>query len=79
MGSVPRSPGVSMEPDWYDHVKKHSPGEPSPGCGYCKLWSEWSDPSFRSSIRDWLRQNAESCRASGEGGKIEKGGYEYAH
>ena len=79
MGSVPRSPGVSMEPDWYDHVKKHAPGNPFPGCGYCKLWSEWSDPSFRSSIRDWLRQNAESCRASGEGGKIEKGGYEYAH
>ena len=79
MGSVPRSPGVSMEPDWYDHVKKHSPSEPSPGCGYCKLWSEWSDPSFRSSIRSWLQQNAESCRAGGGEGKIEKGGYPYAH
>ena len=79
MGSVPRSPGVSMEPGWYDHVKKHAPGDPFPGCGYCKLWSEWSDPSFRASIRSWLQQNAESCRSSGKGGEIEKGGYEYAH
>ena len=79
MGSVPRSPGVSMEPDWYDHVKKHAPGNPFPSCGYCKLWSEWSDPAFRSSIRNWLQQNAESCRAGGGEGKIEKGGYPYAH
>ena len=79
MGSVPRSPGCSMEPDWYEHVKKHVPGSPSPGCGYCKLWSEWSNPAFRSSIRSWLQQNAESCRAGGGEGKIEKGGYPYAH
>ena len=79
MGSVPRSPGCSMEPDWYDHVKKHAPGNPFPGCGYCRLWSEWSDPSFRSSIRSWLQQNAESCRTGGGEGKIEKGGYPYAH
>ena len=79
MGSVPRSPGCSMEPDWYEHVKKHVPSSPSPGCGYCKLWSEWSNPAFRSSIRSWLQQNAESCRAGGGEGKIEKGGYPYAH
>ena len=79
MGSVPRSPGCSMEPDWYEHVKKHVPGSPSPGCGYCKLWSEWSNPAFRSSIRSWLQQNAESCRSGGGEGKIEKGGYPYAH
>ena len=79
MGSVPRSPGCSMEPDWYEHVKKHAPSSPSPGCGYCKLWSEWSNPAFRSSIRSWLQQNAESCRAGGGEGKIEKGGYPYAH
>lgn len=79
MGSVPRSPGCSMEPDWYEHVKKHVPGSPSPGCGYCKLWSEWSNPAFRSSIRSWLQQNAESCRAGGGEGKVEKGGYPYAH
>ena len=79
MGSVPRLPGCGMEPGWYDHVKKHAPGNPFPGCGYCKLWSEWSDPSFRASIRSWLQQNAESCRTSCSGGKCEKGGYEYAH
>lgn len=79
MGSVPRSPGCSMEPDWYEHVKKHAPSSPSPGCGYCKLWSEWSNPAFRSSIRSWLQQNAESCRAGGGEGKVEKGGYPYAH
>ena len=80
MGSVPRSPGCSMEPRWYEHVKKHSPQHPSPGCGYCRLWSEWSQPSFRASIRSWLQSNADSCRAKGGGGgKVEKGGYPYAH
>ena len=79
MGSVPRSPGCSMEPGWYDHVKKHSPQQPGTGCGYCRLWTEWSDPSFRSRIRSWLQQNADSCRSGGDGGKIEKGGYPYAH
>ena len=79
MGSVPRSPGCSMEPGWYDHVKKHSPQSPGAGCGYCRLWQQWSEPSFRSAIRSWLQQNADSCRAGGDGGKIEKGGYEYAH
>ena len=79
MGSVPRSPGCSMEPGWYDHVKKHSPQKPGAGCGYCRLWAEWSEPSFRSQIRSWLRQNADSCRSSGGGGKVEKGGYPYAH
>ena len=79
VGSVPRAPGCSMEPGWYEHVKKHSPGQQTPGCGYCKLWAEWSQPSFRSQIRSWLRTNAESCRAKGGGGKCEKGGYPYAH
>ena len=79
MGSVPRSPGVSMEPGWYDHVKKHSPQHPSPGCPYCKLWSEWSNPSTRDAIRRWIQQNSDSCRAGKGEGKVEKGGYEYAH
>lgn len=79
VGSVPRSPGVSMEPEWYEHVKKHAPHRPFPGCPYCKLWSEWSSPSTRDSIRRWLQQNADSCRAGKGGGKVEKGGYEYAH
>ena len=78
MGSVPRAPGCSMEPGWYEHVKKHSPQQPGAGCGYCRLWAEWSEPSFRSRIRSWLQQNADSCR-SGGGGKVEKGGYPYAH
>ena len=78
MGSVPRSPGCSMEPVWYEHVKKHSPQQPGAGCGYCRRWAEWSEPSFRAQIRSWLQQNADSCR-SGGGGKCEKGGYEYAH
>ena len=79
MGSVPRSPGCSMEPDWYDHVKKHSPQQPGAGCGYCRLWQQWMEPSFRSQIRSWLQQNADSCRSGGGGGKVEKGGYPYAH
>ena len=79
VGSVPRSPGCSMEPGWYEHVKKHSPKHQTPGCGYCKLWAEWSQPSFKASIRSWLRQNSDSCRAKGGGGKVEKGGYPYAH
>ena len=79
VGSVPRSPGCSMEPDWYVHVKKHSPKHQTPGCGYCKLWAEWSQPSFKASIRSWLRANSESCRAKGGGGPPQKGGYPYAH
>ena len=79
MGSVPRSPGCSMEPGWYDHVKKHSPQQPGAGCGYCRRWAEWSEPSFRAQIRSWLQQNADSCRSGGGGGKVEKGGYPYAH
>ena len=80
VGSVPRCPGCSMEPGWYEHVKKHSPRHPSMGCSYCCLWREWSMPSFRTTIRSWIRQNAESCRAKGKpGGKVEKGGYPYAH
>ena len=79
VGSVPRSPGCSMEPGWYDHVKKHSPQHPSLGCGYCKLWREWSQPSFRAEIRRWLQQNADSCHVEGGGGKVERGGYPYAH
>ena len=79
MGSVPRSPGCSMEPGWYDHVKKHSPQQPGVGCGYCRRWAEWSEPSFRAQIRSWLQQNADSCRSGGGGGKVEKGGYPYAH
>ena len=79
MGSVPRSPGCSMEPCWYEHVKKHSPQNPMAGCGYCRLWQQWAEPSFRAQIRSWLQQNADSCRPRGTGGPVERGGYEYAH
>jgi len=79
MGSVPRSPGVSMAPDWYEHIKKHSPEKPSPGCGYCKLWAQWLQPSFRKEAQSWLSHNKESCRPKGGGGPVQKGGYEYAH
>ena len=78
MGSVPRFPGCSMEPGWYDHVRKHSPQQPGAGCGYCHLWQQWMEPSFRSQIRSWLQRNADSCRTSGGEG-TEKGGYGYAH
>ena len=78
MGSVPRSPGVSMEPAWYDHLKHHSPQDPAlSGCGYCFLWRQWA--SLRDSAREWLRQNEDSCRAKGGDGPAMKGGYEYAH
>ena len=79
MGSVPRSPGCSMEPGWYDHVKKHTPQQPGAGCGYCRLWQQWMSPSFRSQIRNWLQQNADTCRSECSGGKCAKGGYTYAH
>ena len=79
VGTVPRSPGASMSPDWYEHVKKHSPAQPDPSCGYCKLWREWMDPDFRRSIRDWLKANEGSCQSKGGEGPPQKGGYEYAH
>jgi len=78
MGAVPRSPGVSMESGWYEHVLHHGQ-EPSVGCGYCTLWRRWCDPSFRATIQDWLRRNSESCHPSGSCEKCERGGYEYAH
>ena len=79
VGTVPRSPGVSMEPNWYNHVKKHSPQHPDGSCSYCKLWREWSQESFRRSIRSWLEANKGSCRPKGGPGPVMKGGYEYAH
>ena len=78
VGSVPRSAGVSMEPQWYEHVKHHAPRESAPGCGYCRLWREWMNPAFRASARAWLQQNSESCHPKG-GGPGMTGGYEYAH
>ena len=79
VGSVPHAAGVSMEPNWYDHVKKHSPQHPTLGCNYCKLWAEWCKPSFRTEIRSWIRANSESCRPKGGSPSPQKGGYEYAH
>jgi len=79
MGSVPRSPGVSMAPGWYEHVKKHSPEKPQGGCEYCSLWAQWLLPSFRAEAQSWLSHNKESCRAKGGSGPAQKGGYEYAH
>ena len=78
--TVPHASGVSMEPGWYEHVKKHSPQSPEPcGCEYCRLWAQWSEPSFRTSIREWLNANSETCRPKGGGGPAQKGGYRYAH
>ena len=77
MGSVPRSPGVIMDPAWYMYIKKNTPQNPGDSA-YGRLWRQWSEPSFRSQIRSWLQRNADSCR-SGGGGKVEKGGYPYAH
>ena len=79
MGSVPRSPGASMEPGWYEHLKKHAPTRPQAGCERCRLWSKWLQPSFRDEIRRWLMQNRESCRPKGGSGPVQTGGYEYAH
>ena len=79
VGSVPRSPGVSMESGWYEHVKHHSPKSPSPGCDYCTLWSQWCEPSYRRSIQDWIKNHAEECRPKGGCGPAQKGGYPYAH
>jgi len=77
VGSVPRSPGVSMEPDWYEHVRHHG-RDLSQGCGYCDLWRKWCDPAFRTSIQDWLRRNGDTCRSSGSDNAVKTGG-EYAH
>ena len=79
VGTVPRSPGVAMESHWYEHVKKHSPQHLDSSCSYCKLWREWSQESFRRSIRSWLEANRGSCRPKGGPGPVMKGGYEYAH
>ena len=79
VGSVPRASGVSMEADWYEHVKHHSPSSASPGCSYCKLWTEWCDPAYRRTIQGWIESHADSCRPKGGEGPVQKGGYPYAH
>ena len=76
--SVPQPSSVGTDPDWYEHVKKHSPQHLISSCSYCRLWERWSDASFRSAIRAWLDRNADTCRPKGQG-KTQKGGYGYAH
>ena len=83
MGSVPRDPGVSMSPQWYDHVKDHLPRyfangpDAGSGCYYCRQLALWEDPAFRARARDWLMANGSSCQV--HGGEGMKGGYEWAH
>ena len=76
MGSVPRSPGVSMAPDWFEHVKKHGPNRLNSGCSYCQLWQKLINQ--QAVIGNWVNANENTCRPVG-GEKTEKGGYEYAH
>jgi len=76
--TVPHAPGVGMEPEWYEHVKKHTPQGLDPLCGYCSLWRQWAEGPLRSEIRRWLGANGETCHPHGNG-KEQKGGYRYAH
>lgn len=83
VGSVPRAPGVSLEPTWYAHVKEHLPqyfacGPLVNGCYFCRQLQVWENPTFRGQAREWLDRNQTSCRSTGgEGGG--RGGYDYAH
>lgn len=83
MHAVPRAPGVSLSPAWYDHVKDHLPryfehGPTANGCFYCRQLVLWEDPAFRAAARNWLTANGDSCR-SGSGPGTERGGYDWAH
>jgi len=84
MNSVPRSPGVSLSPRWYEHVKSHLPAyfangpDDDVGCYYCRQLAQWEEPEFRAAVRDWLTANAGSCETVGGSGN-EKGGYDCAH
>ena len=75
VGTLPRSSGVSMDPEWYEHVKKHAPNHLFPGCRLCKIWAEWADPNFRQSIRDWFNSDLYDCDKPGS----DPTGYNYAH
>jgi len=78
-GSVPRGgSSCGMESEWYKHVKKHSPHNLAPGCGLCSLWRQWSNPAYRAKIRNWLKQNGETCQQGGDGAPVQRGGL-YAH
>jgi len=84
MGGVPRSPGISLSPRWYDHVKSHLPQyfsngpDAGNGCYYCQQLVLWEKPEFRAAARDWLTANVGSCAVGGGPGG-EKGGYDCAH
>ena len=80
MGSVPRAPGVSMTPRWYEHVRHHLTADgvnAMPGCPYCKLLTEWEN-GLKLACRQWLEANAGTCQSKG-GKECKKGGYDCAH
>ena len=82
MNAVPHAPGVSLEPEWYQHVREHLPhyfedGPAGNGCSYCRQLQAWESPEFRATARNWLDQHHDSCRVHGPGDA--KGGYDYAH
>lgn len=83
MGSVPTYPGVSLNPQWYEHVKEHLPRyfavgpDGGGGCYYCRQLVQWENPAFRAAARDWLTAHGTSCQVhGGDGGR---GGYDWAH
>jgi len=84
MNSVPRSPGVSLSPRWYEHVTSHLPAyfangpDGASGCYYCRQLEQWEKPEFRTAARDWLTANAGSCEIGGGSGGG-RGGYDCAH
>lgn len=82
-GSVPRAPGVSTDPVWYEHVRSHLEtylvtGHGVGSCFYCVQLEQWESPAFRAAAREWLLQNGNTCRVEGGAG-TERGGYDYAH
>lgn len=84
MYSVPRSPGLSLNPQWFEHVKHHLPnylgqGDCSHGeCYYCRQLALWENATFRAEAHRWLTENGDSCHVDG-GETRQKGGYGWAH
>lgn len=77
MGAVPRTSGLSMEPGWYEHLKRHQPSSLDGSCGWCRIWRQLIDQKV--SIRNWVDANQDGCRPHGKGGERKVGGYDCAH